>query len=187
MNELLLEFNQQHGCWRLVTGNLAQIDVLISFTVSVDGANGPTCRPTFISNSSANSKGGAVLKVDELWHPFASGAQCSGVFVRNNIELGSNSSSCRAMLLTGPNMGGKSTLLRATCIMVIMAQVAISCLGKCYKFSDLQINFSLSASLVHALIVNLTYTCDCTDGLLCACRVMYIITRGYNFYSAWCK
>lgn len=29
----------------------------------------------------------------------------------------------RALLLTGPNMGGKSTLLRAACTAVILAQV----------------------------------------------------------------
>ncbi len=29
----------------------------------------------------------------------------------------------RALLLTGPNMGGKSTLLRATCLAVVLAQV----------------------------------------------------------------
>ncbi|KAI5057624.1 hypothetical protein GOP47_0027639 [Adiantum capillus-veneris] len=120
LNDLLLEFNQHYECWRVVTCNLAQLDVLLSFTVSVNGANGPTCRPMFISSS---SKGGGILKIEQLWHPFALGAQCSGVFVRNNVELGSDPASHRAMLLTGPNMGGKSTLLRATCLTVILAQM----------------------------------------------------------------
>jgi dsDNA-specific endonuclease/ATPase MutS2 len=38
----------------------------------------------------------------------------------------STPASPRMLLLTGPNMGGKSTLLRASCLAVIMAQVGIA-------------------------------------------------------------
>ena len=120
-DELLLEFTEHYRSWLEVVRNLSQIDVLLSFTVTVDGANGPMCRPSFVPTS-ANPKAGAIIDVQELWHPFASGTHGNAV-VRNNIGLGSESNSCRAMLLTGPNMGGKSTLLRATCMVVILAQV----------------------------------------------------------------
>jgi|JI9StandDraft_1071089.scaffolds.fasta_scaffold1400307_1 DNA mismatch repair ATPase MutS len=40
--------------------------------------------------------------------------------IPNDISL-----NAKIMLLTGPNMGGKSTLLRTTCLMVIMAQTGL--------------------------------------------------------------
>src|ERR1700722_7397252 len=41
--------------------------------------------------------------------------------IYNNILMGE--SEPRIILLTGPNMGGKSTILRQTCIISIMAQM----------------------------------------------------------------
>lgn len=40
-------------------------------------------------------------------------------FIANDVELGAP----HALLITGPNMGGKSTLLRQTCLAAIMAQI----------------------------------------------------------------
>lgn len=161
LNHLLLEFNQHNGCWLLVIENLSQIDVLLSFTMSIDGANGPTCRPTFVS-SSGSPKGGAVLKVQELWHPFATGSQC-GVFVRNNVELGSNTSSCRAMLLTGPNMGGKSTLLRASCIVVILAQMGCYVPAESCILSPVDIIFTRLGASDRIMSGESTFMVECME------------------------
>lgn len=71
-----------------------------------------------------------TLKVKGLWHPFALGEN-GGLPVPNDISLGKDIDCyhARTLLLTGPNMGGKSTLLRATCLAVILAQVFILSLG----------------------------------------------------------
>jgi DNA mismatch repair protein MSH6 len=42
----------------------------------------------------------------------------AGDIIPNDINLDS-----KVMLLTGPNMGGKSTLLRTACLMVILGQM----------------------------------------------------------------
>ena len=71
------------------------------------------CRPQFIKDEEPH------LELKELRHP------CIEVtgrhFIPNNIILGKDNP--RLLLVTGPNMGGKSTILRQTCIAVIMAQL----------------------------------------------------------------
>ncbi|CAG9475109.1 unnamed protein product [Plasmodium vivax] len=44
-------------------------------------------------------------------------------FISNNIYMGCEQEKQSTLLLTGPNMGGKSTLLRQTAISVILAQI----------------------------------------------------------------
>ncbi|MCO5574053.1 hypothetical protein L7F22_027830 [Adiantum nelumboides] len=163
LNDLLLAFNQHLQCWRLVICNLAQLDVLLSFSVTINGANGPTCRPILISSSSDTSKGGGILKIEELWHPFASGAQCSGVFVRNNVNLGSDSPPHRAILLTGPNMGGKSTLLRATCITVILAQMGCYVPAESCLLSPVDTIFTRLGASDRIMSGESTFMVECTE------------------------
>lgn len=67
-----------------------------------------------------------TLATKGLWHPFALGEN-GGLPVPNDMVLGEGTDGHhpRTLLLTGPNMGGKSTILRATCLAVILAQVLL--------------------------------------------------------------
>jgi DNA mismatch repair protein MSH6 len=134
LSELMITFNEHSKKWQGAVETLARLDVLISFAASAKTSCGSTCRPHFVDNQNTNL-GGSVLKIKGLWHPFGTGGQ-GGVIVPNDLELGTLGEDSRinprTMLLTGPNMGGKSTLLRATCLAVIMAQVCKST-PKCQK------------------------------------------------------
>lgn len=79
---------------------------------------------------------GPILKAKGLWHPFALGE--NGMPVPNDIILGEDTSGYhpRTLLLTGPNMGGKSTLLRTACLAVILAQVLFSSLSNLFCFCN---------------------------------------------------
>jgi len=129
LNSIVSLFCQHAAYWSQIVDAIGCIDVLLGFAISANLSDGSTCRPFFVSpevenNNSGGRKEGSILSIKGLWHPYAVGGQ-RGVAVPNDVDLGNNGEhDCpRAMLLTGPNMGGKSTLLRATCLSVIMAQL----------------------------------------------------------------
>lgn len=119
-------FMEKSAEWFEVVHAINCIDVLRSFAVTSSMSCGTMCRPVILSSSKSSSQdnAGPVLKMKGLWHPFALGEHGS-LPVPNDINLGEKTDAHHphTLLLTGPNMGGKSTLLRATCLAVIMAQV----------------------------------------------------------------
>ncbi|MBV9325644.1 MAG: DNA mismatch repair protein MutS [Chloroflexi bacterium] len=61
-----------------------------------------------------------ALEIVEGRHPVVEHSLPPGQFVANDTQLGSEA---RVMLLTGPNMAGKSTYLRQVALIVLMAQI----------------------------------------------------------------
>jgi DNA mismatch repair protein MutS len=62
---------------------------------------------------------GDELSIADGRHPVVE-RRCSGAFVPNDVALDGTTS--QLMILTGPNMGGKSTFLRQTALICVMAQ-----------------------------------------------------------------
>jgi DNA mismatch repair protein MutS len=94
---------------------LAEVDVLASFAHLAVLRN--YCRPQFDDSSDVEIVGGrhAVIEQQQLT---AAGRER---FVPNDLYL--NSTTHTILVLTGPNMGGKSTYLRQAALTVIMAQM----------------------------------------------------------------
>jgi len=92
---------------------LAEVDVLASFGHLATVRN--YCRPAF---EDAND-----LEIVEGRHPVVEVQELAGAerFVPNDLFL--NSTTHAILVLTGPNMGGKSTYLRQTALITIMAQM----------------------------------------------------------------
>jgi DNA mismatch repair protein MutS len=95
---------------------LAEVDVLASFAQVA--ANRAYCRPKFES-------AGGVLEIVEGRHPVVEMQELSGAsgvrFVPNDVYL--DGTTHAIIVLTGPNMGGKSTYLRQTALITILAQM----------------------------------------------------------------
>lgn len=133
LQRLISRFCEHHDKWRQLVSSTAELDVLISLAIANDYYEGPTCRPVIsgLSNSNevpcftAKSLGHPVLRSDSLG---------KGTFVPNDITIGGSDHAC-FILLTGPNMGGKSTLLRQVCLAVILAQVGADVPAESFELS----------------------------------------------------
>ncbi|HET9281356.1 MAG TPA: DNA mismatch repair protein MutS [Candidatus Angelobacter sp.] len=94
---------------------LAEVDVLASLAFIAQ--NRAYCRPHFAADSSE-------LEIIEGRHPVLEQLELTGSndrFIPNDLYL--NSSTHTILLITGPNMGGKSTYLRQAALTVLMAQM----------------------------------------------------------------
>jgi DNA mismatch repair protein MutS len=63
---------------------------------------------------------GDEMTVLESRHPVVERRTAGGAFVPNDVTL--NAVGCQLVILTGPNMGGKSTYLRQVALLCVMAQ-----------------------------------------------------------------
>eukprot|EP01052_Picozoa_sp_SAG31_P030891 SAG31_NODE_3213_length_4543_cov_1.531503_3_plen_259_part_00 len=76
----------------------------------------PVCRPEFVAPP---AEGPPILELEQAWHPIM-GGHIEG-FIPNDTVVGGSAPA--TVVLTGPNMGGKSTLLRQVSLVTIMAQL----------------------------------------------------------------
>lgn len=88
---------------------LSEVDCLCSFAEAARRHG--FCRPEF------NATGALVL--EDSWHIVVKSRLTSGTFVPNSVNLSPDS---RTLLITGPNMGGKSTLMRQTALACLLGQ-----------------------------------------------------------------
>ena len=100
---------------------LAELDVLLGFAHVASSAPEPYVRPTLVLPEDARQR--IVLR--GCRHPCveridaASGGGAS--YIKNDIELVRGASSLQ--VVTGPNMGGKSTYIRSAGVSVLLAQI----------------------------------------------------------------
>lgn len=106
-------FDEHYATWLAAVKIVSQLDCLISLAKASASLGEPSCRPVFVEDERS------VLEFEELRHP----CLLSSVedFIPNDVQLGGNQPNID--LLTGANAAGKSTVLRMTCVAVIMAQI----------------------------------------------------------------
>ncbi|XP_010490111.1 PREDICTED: DNA mismatch repair protein MSH7 [Camelina sativa] len=163
--ELFIERATQ---WSEVIHTISCLDVLRSFAVTASLSAGSMARPVIFPDSNQNQEiPGPILKIQGLWHPFAVAAD-GQLPVPNDILLGearnsSNSIHPRSLLLTGPNMGGKSTLLRATCLAVIFAQLGCYVPCETCELSLVDTIFTRLGASDRIMTGESTFLVECTE------------------------
>jgi len=117
MQLVFARFDTARSTWAAVSQATAMLDALgsLSETSSQSGFNRSLindCPP----------EGCPMIEIVQGRHPCVKFTHNGGDFIPNDLSLGKNARS-RVLLLSGPNMGGKSTLLRQTCLISILAQI----------------------------------------------------------------
>ena len=96
---------------QLTARSLAALDTLASLAELADREN--YCKPELDYTG--------VLSIRDGRHPVLEKAMRAGDFVPNDIEMDLDER--RFMILTGPNMAGKSTYMRQVALIVVLAQI----------------------------------------------------------------
>ncbi|KAL6888030.1 muts domain V domain-containing protein [Trichoderma evansii] len=107
------KFDADYETWVKSIQIVAQLDCLVSLAKASASLGEPSCRPQFVEEERS------VMEFEELRHPCM--INTVDDFIPNDIKLGGDQA--KINLLTGANAAGKSTVLRMSCIAVIMAQV----------------------------------------------------------------
>uniref|UniRef100_A0A0G4GKZ8 DNA mismatch repair proteins mutS family domain-containing protein n=1 Tax=Chromera velia CCMP2878 TaxID=1169474 RepID=A0A0G4GKZ8_9ALVE len=100
-----------------VSVSLSTLDVLGAFALAACTGAGEFVRPSF-------DKERKTLRLLGCRHPLvemtAAAGEKSGNFIANDVVMDRESS--RLQIITGPNMGGKSTYIRQTAVVALLAQ-----------------------------------------------------------------
>ncbi|MFT6464151.1 DNA mismatch repair protein MutS [Halopseudomonas sp.] len=107
--ELIDRINQDLAALQDTASSLAELDVLA--TLSERASTLDYCRPQFIEGSQMHIQQGRHPVVEQV---------LDGPFVANDLLLDPDT---RMLIITGPNMGGKSTYMRQTALIVLLAHI----------------------------------------------------------------
>lgn len=125
MQLIFAKFDSKRSLWAAAAQTTAMLDALGSLA---EASTRPGfSRPTILACPPHVKP---CIHVIQGRHPSVEITHNGGQFIPNDLTLGDyngrtgdTSDAERVLLLSGPNMGGKSTLLRQTCLIAILAQI----------------------------------------------------------------
>uniref|UniRef100_T1IQG1 DNA mismatch repair protein n=1 Tax=Strigamia maritima TaxID=126957 RepID=T1IQG1_STRMM len=121
MRRIFETFDKDYKKWELAVQCLSVLDVLLS--LAEYSRAGQFIRPELVTPSNY-----PFLEIRNGYHPCISKIFTTDDFIPNDTLIGleeadSNEVNSNMIIISGPNMGGKSTLMRQVGLIVIMAQM----------------------------------------------------------------
>ncbi|XP_042298035.1 DNA mismatch repair protein Msh6 isoform X1 [Sceloporus undulatus] len=126
MKRLFYDFDKNSRDWQTAVECIAVLDVLLCLAHHSQGCDGPLSRPVILLPEDNTPP---FLELKHSRHPCITKTFFGDDFIPNDIfigvedEKGNSENKAPCVLVTGPNMGGKSTLMRQAGLLVIMAQL----------------------------------------------------------------
>jgi MutS domain V len=111
--------------WLMAVGEMEALNALANYSYEHPGDNFPQFLPDR-----------AVFKASGLAHPLLPRTRA----IRNNVSLGQE---LRVMIISGPNMSGKSTFVRAIGLNAVLAQCGAPVCAESLRLSPLQVTASI--------------------------------------------
>ncbi|KAJ8248293.1 hypothetical protein GJAV_G00240470 [Gymnothorax javanicus] len=132
MRRLFYNFDKNYRAWQTAVECMAVLDVLLCLSRYSQGGDGPMARPQVLHPRDA-PESRPFLDLRGSRHPCVTTTFFGDDFIPNDVfigcrgdgdeELGEDEGRATCVLVTGPNMGGKSTLMRQSGLIVILAQL----------------------------------------------------------------
>ncbi|XP_022106903.1 DNA mismatch repair protein Msh6-like [Acanthaster planci] len=129
MRRVFYAFDEHYGDWDQAIQCLSVLDVLQSLSNVSQAGDGPMCRPEIVPPTPNMQP---FIAIQNGRHPCISHTFTGGDFIPNDTYIGTTDNAMETnsemgtsccVLVTGPNMGGKSTLMRQAGLIIIMAQL----------------------------------------------------------------
>lgn len=133
MSTIFEQFSRKINLWSAAIECIAILDVLqsvASFVRSLKANDVDICRPTFVTDSDV-----PIIDYMNGRHPAL--VKANPNYIPNDLRLDD-----KLLLLSGANMGGKSTLMRQTALLVILAQIGCFVPGSSMRLTPVDRIFS---------------------------------------------
>nr|XP_020510207.1 DNA mismatch repair protein Msh6 isoform X1 [Labrus bergylta] len=144
MRRLFFNFDKNYKDWKTGVECMAVLDVLLALSRYSQGGDGPMTRPQVVLPE-GDDQAAPFLDLTGSRHPCVTKTFFGDDFIPNDVFIGcpgggeddANEDNAQAscVLVTGPNMGGKSTLMRQCGLVIMLAQLGCYVPAESLRFS----------------------------------------------------